>query len=149
MGIVYPFPGREVFIGWRRYTWSISRNVVLGQIFLAFTELMAGIKGTEKGGTYYSPTVQAIIREFVNELALGKEGKDVAQVGDGIASLSNQEKEVFVLLADGLPVKKIADRLCLSHKTVETQKYNIMEKLNVKTLAGFTKIALKKDLIDT
>ena len=43
--------------------------------------------------------------------------------------------------------QKIADRLCISPKTVETHKYNIMEKLGTKSVAQLTKFAISKNLI--
>lgn len=82
----------------------------------------------------------------MKELELG-EGKDVSEVRNGIAKLSVREREVFVLLADGLTPKEVSKRLGISPKTVETHKYNIMDKLNVSSLAQFTKIAIKKNLI--
>jgi DNA-binding NarL/FixJ family response regulator len=51
------------------------------------------------------------------------------------------------LLADGLTAKEIAKRLYISPKTVETHKYNIMEKLKAKSVADLTKIAIQKKLI--
>jgi DNA-binding NarL/FixJ family response regulator len=62
--------------------------------------------------------------------------------------LTVREKEIFALLADGLTPKNIAERLCISPKTVETHKYNIMEKLEVSSVAQLTKIAVKKNLIE-
>ena len=47
-----------------------------------------------------------------------------------------------------MTIKDIADRLCISPKTVETHKYNIMDKLDLTTLAGFTKLAAKRHLIE-
>jgi len=61
--------------------------------------------------------------------------------------LSLRERQVFQLLAEGTPVRRIADKLDISPKTVESHKYNIMEKLNVNSVAGLTKIAFKKNLI--
>ncbi len=61
--------------------------------------------------------------------------------------MSLREKEVFPLLADGMTIKKIADRLCISPKTVESHKYNIFEKLGAQSMADLTKIAIRKGLI--
>jgi RNA polymerase sigma factor (sigma-70 family) len=110
------------------------------------SELILALKVIREGATFYSKSVQEILQDHVKELELGK-GKDVAEVQDGIAKLSVREKEVFVLLADGLTPKEISKRLGISHKTVETHKYNIMDKLNISTIAQFTKIAIHKDLI--
>jgi len=58
-----------------------------------------------------------------------------------------REREVLKLLADGKTVKEIAGQLCISPKTVESHKYHIMTKLGVRTIAGLTKIAIKRELI--
>jgi len=110
------------------------------------SELLSALKVVREGATFYSKSVQKILQNHMKELELG-EGKDVSEVRNGIAKLSVREKEVFVLLADGLTPKEVSKRLGISPKTVETHKYNIMDKLNVSSLAQFTKIAIKKDLI--
>jgi DNA-binding NarL/FixJ family response regulator len=112
------------------------------------SELILGLQVLRKGATFYSKAVQEVLRDHVKALELGVDGKHPADTEDGIVELSAREKEVFVLLADGFTVKSIADRLCISPKTVESHKYNIMDKLNVKTLAELTKIAAKKHLIE-
>ena len=111
------------------------------------SELLLALESVKNGATFFSRTVQQIIQEHMKELELGK-GKDVVEVKNGVAKLSTREKEVFVLLADGLRPREIAERLYISPKTVETHKYNIMEKLNVSSMAQLTKIALRKELID-
>jgi RNA polymerase sigma factor (sigma-70 family) len=111
------------------------------------SELRMALKAVREGATFYSETVREILQDRFKELELGRE-KDVADVEDSIAKLSVREKEVFVLLADGLTVKEVADRLCISPKTVESHKYNIMDKLDFKSIAEFTKAAAKKGLID-
>jgi len=110
------------------------------------SELILALKVLREGATFYSKSVQEILQDHVKKLELGK-GKDVAEVQDEIAKLSVREKEVFLLLADGLTPKEISKRLCISQKTVETHKYNIMEKLDVSSVAQLTKIAIHKDLI--
>jgi DNA-binding NarL/FixJ family response regulator len=61
--------------------------------------------------------------------------------------LSPRELEVFRLLADGLSVKEAAASLNISPKTVETHKYNLMEKLEVGTIPDLTKLAIRHGLI--
>jgi RNA polymerase sigma factor (sigma-70 family) len=127
---------------------SLFKEGVAGYVLKhePLSELILALKVLREGATFYSKSVQEILQDRLKELELGK-GKDVAEVQDGIAKLSVREKEVFVLLADGLTPKEISKRLGISHKTVETHKYNIMEKLEVSSLAQFTKIAIHKDLI--
>ena len=74
--------------------------------------------------------------------------KSAGDVPNGLSLLSTREKEVFPLLADGKSIKEIAEILFISPKTVETHKYNIMEKLGVDSVADLTKIALKKKIIE-
>jgi DNA-binding NarL/FixJ family response regulator len=62
-------------------------------------------------------------------------------------TLSMREREVFQLLAEGKSIKKIANQLFISPKTVESHKYNIMEKLKTKSTVDLTKIAIRKNLI--
>lgn len=133
----------------REYVISLFKAGVYGYVLKEepLSELMLAIKSATQGATFYSKAVREILRDHIRELELGK-GNNVQEVQNGIAKLSPREKEVFVLLADGLPVREIAERLYISSKTVESHKYNIMEKLDVPNLAGLTKIALKKNLIN-
>jgi DNA-binding NarL/FixJ family response regulator len=110
-------------------------------------ELIRALKVIRKGGVFYSPTVRDILRECIKELELGQ-GKNHAKDQACLAKLSGREKEVFVLVADGLKTQEVADRLFISPKTVESHKYNIKEKLKVHSVAEFTKIAAKQGLID-
>jgi len=92
------------------------------------------------GGTFFTTvTPQELSRQFQGETA----GDDAAR----LALLSRREMEVFRLLADGVALKRIASDLCISPKTVETHKYNIMEKLAVETTAELTKLALRHGMI--
>lgn len=111
------------------------------------SELLLALDSTKEGAAFYSSSVRQILQDHMKELELGKAGAG-AETENGISILSSREKEVFLLLADGLKPREIAERLFISPKTVETHKYNIMEKLNVSSIAHLTKIALKKDLID-
>ena len=109
-------------------------------------ELILALKSIRQGATFYSKSVQETLSDLLKNLELD-EGKDVTEAQDSIAKLSAREKEVFVLLADGLTPKEISKHLGISSKTVETHKYNIMDKLNISSIAQFTKIAIHKDLI--
>jgi DNA-binding NarL/FixJ family response regulator len=134
--------------GDKEYVLSLYRAGVSGYLFKdePMSDLVLALQAVTAGGTYFSEAANKIIHGHVEELELGK-GKKAKEMKNGIAKLSLREKELFPLLADGKPVKEIAKTMGISPKTVETHKYNIMEKLNVKSVAELTKIALKKDLI--
>ncbi|MBW1926368.1 MAG: response regulator transcription factor [Deltaproteobacteria bacterium] len=104
------------------------------------SELILAVKAAKEGGTYLNPVVAA---QLIHEQELEEAGNDK----DGFEQLSMREREVLKLLADGKTVKEIASQLCISPKTVESHKYHIMTKLGVRTIAGLTKIAIKRELI--
>ena len=70
-----------------------------------------------------------------------------ATESERIQALSPREKEVFQLLADGAAIKSIASTLHISPKTVETHKYNILEKLEITNPADLTKLAIRHGMI--
>jgi DNA-binding NarL/FixJ family response regulator len=105
------------------------------------SELILGINAVSRGGTYFSRIPSRVLLEHIIDLEEGKRRKS------GLESLSMREREVLKLLADGKSIKGIAIQLCISPKTVESHKYNIMEKLGVRTVAELTKIAIKRNLI--
>jgi len=62
-------------------------------------------------------------------------------------NLSNREREVFQLLAEGHSTKEIADLLCVSASTVKTHRLNIMEKLGVQTNSQLIRFAIQLGLV--
>jgi DNA-binding NarL/FixJ family response regulator len=132
----------------KEYILSLFRAGISGYVLKEDTieDLILALRSVKGGGTYYSKSVQKAIKEHMDNLEMGN--RETAQgIEDGVINLSAREKEVFPLLADGLNVREISKRLSISPKTVESHKYNIMEKLNVKSIADLTKIALRKNLI--
>ena len=72
---------------------------------------------------------------------------DVAFSSFGSSYVSERERQILKLLAQGACTKKIADRLHLSVKTVGTHRSHIMEKLDIHSIAGLTKFAVREGLI--
>ncbi len=105
------------------------------------SDLVLALNAVKGGGTYFSTMAPTILLRHVQDL----ESQTTSM--DSFNSLSRREREIFCLLADGKPIKGIAGQLDLSPKTVETHKYNIMEKLGVRSMAELTKIGIKKQLI--
>ena len=62
--------------------------------------------------------------------------------------LTNREREVLKLFADGFGNPKIADELFISIRTVETHKTNIMQKLKLKTTVDLVKFAIRNNIIE-
>ena len=66
---------------------------------------------------------------------------------DALSSLSPREREILRLIADGTSIRDIAARLCISPKTVESHKYNILTKLRAGSVTDLVKAALRNGLI--
>jgi len=98
----------------------------------AARELNDAIAAVMAGTIYLSPPAAEVLESH------DKGGK----AGD----LSPREREVLQLLAAGKSSKEIADALFLSVRTVETYRGQIMDKLNIRTIAGLTKYALRQGL---
>lgn len=104
----------------------------------AFDEVLRAIRSVLAGRVYLSPAVAG----HVVERAIGPEGPDEPSR----ALLTAREREVLQLLAEGQSIKDTAARLCVSAKTVETHRKQIMDKLGIRTIAGLTKWALRAGL---
>lgn len=83
----------------------------------------------------------AIQKKIVQETLSGKKGSryDIP--------LTKREKEILVLITDGLSNKEIADRLYISLRTVETHRFNLIQKLDAKNTAALIKEAGRRGLI--
>ena len=106
------------------------------------SELILAINAAKEGGTYLSTSSPTILLNHPKDLEEAKHDNE------NFESLSMREREVLKLLANGKSIKEIAAQLYISPKTVESHKYNIMSKLNVRTVAELTKIAIRRRLVD-
>jgi DNA-binding NarL/FixJ family response regulator len=132
----------------KEHVLALFREGVAGYVLkeAPLGNLISAVDAVKRGGTYYCSGIQKIIRDHVEGLEEELEG-DTPNKGH-LGALSTREREIFPLLADGMSIKEIADRLCISPKTVESHKYSIMEKLGADSMAELTKIAIKRKLIE-
>ena len=104
-------------------------------------ELVAAVRAVARGENYVS---QALTGKLVADyLTRANVGDDTATLG----GLSDREREVLVLVADGLTSAEIAERLFLSPHTVQTHRDHIMTKLDLHSRVELTKYAIRKGLI--
>ena len=69
-----------------------------------------------------------------------------ADKGSAASRLTAKEREVLQLIAEGSSSKEIAVRLCVSEKTVSTHREHLMNKLDIRSIAGLTKYAIREGL---
>lgn len=103
------------------------------------SQLLFAIEAVHRGERYMSPRALSMIVEHGR--ADGKE------TGTRYDLLTDREREVLKLLADGYSSKALAARLTLSVKTVDVHKYNLMRKLNIHNRAELVKYAIRKKLV--
>jgi DNA-binding NarL/FixJ family response regulator len=131
------------------YVRSLFRTGIAGYVLKEepLGVLMDALETIRAGGTSYSRKIEEILRENFLSLGVGdkKEGREKR---NDIDRLSEREKEIFRLLADGVPVREIAERLHVRSEVAETHMHNIFEKLGARSVADLTKLAVRKGLIE-
>ena len=105
----------------------------------AFEELARAIHVVVDGKTYLSPAVSGVVvDDYLHRLARTESPSSEV--------LTDREREVLQLIAEGKSTKQVALKLHISVKTVETHRRQIMSKLDIHTIAELTKYAIRKGL---
>ena len=103
-------------------------------------ELIKAIHAAVCNRRYFSPVIiEEVIDDYVSLKPFYRETASVR--------LSQREKEILQLIAEGKTLKEIARELTLSSKTIEVYKLKIMNKVHVYSIAGLTKLAIREGLI--
>jgi two-component system, NarL family, response regulator NreC len=107
----------------------------------ADADLMDAVAAVAQGKSFFSPAIaRVMLDDYVRQLA------DKAIV-DRFDSLSEREREVFQLIAEGKTNKEIAGLLCVSPSTVETHRGHILEKLDCHNAAEIVLYAVRRGVI--
>ncbi|WP_052813152.1 response regulator [Desulfonatronum thioautotrophicum] len=104
-------------------------------------ELREAIKSVMSGKTFISPSVAVGVMEGCLD------GRKNTRVSYNWESVTKREREVLKLLAEAHKNTEIAKILCISPKTVEKHRSNIMRKLSLHTVAGLTRYAHDHGLV--
>jgi len=102
-------------------------------------ELTLALRTVYQGRIYVSPDVAGII---VNDYVAHLTGAVTAET----PLLSSREREVLQLIAEGRTTAQIAEHLNLSVKTVESHRKHVMDKLDIHSVAGLTKYAIREGI---
>ena len=103
-----------------------------------FEELVEAVRTVVGGKTYVSPSIGGMV---VNAYISKSDGE-----GSAFSVLSEREREVVQLLAEGKTTKQVGLTLHISPKTVEVHRLRIMNKLNIDNIAQLTKYAIQEGL---
>lgn len=106
----------------------------------AVAELEVAIRAVARGDTYLSPAVsKRVVDEYVAR---------IGNATDPLAALTPRQREILQLVAEGQTNKEIAQRLGLSHRTVEVHRNQLMKRLAVHDVAGLVRFAVRVGLVE-
>jgi two-component system response regulator NreC len=104
-------------------------------------DLLNAVRTVAQGETYlYQSLTGKLVADYLSRIDDGADRK-------GYEGLSEREREVLSLIAEGLTTAQIADKLFLSPHTVQTHRDHLMTKLNLHSRVALTKYAIRKGLI--
>jgi DNA-binding NarL/FixJ family response regulator len=107
----------------------------------ADVDLVRAVSAVSAGKSFFSPAIASImLDDYVRHLS-------AKGIVDRYQLLSEREREIFQLIAEGRSNKAIADLLCLSPATVETHRAHILQKLDVHNTAELVLFAVRRGVI--
>jgi two-component system response regulator NreC len=108
----------------------------------ADTELLQAIRTVQNGRFYLSPAAQSMmVGDYLLRVKAGEEK-------DSYNDLTEREREILKLVAEGLTNNQIAEKLVISPKTVDTHRTHVMDKLNLHSRAELVKYAMRRGLLE-
>lgn len=108
----------------------------------ADSDLVNAIHVVSRGDCFLYPSAaKMVVEDYLDKLKHGQEPTS------SFDTLTDREREILTLVAEGHTNREIAETLFISVKTVETHKANIMEKLNLHKRAELVKYAIKKGML--
>ncbi|HKB56985.1 MAG TPA: response regulator transcription factor [Lacunisphaera sp.] len=110
----------------------------------AATDLIKAIREAKQGNAYFSPSISRRMLDIYRQAFVS--GQPARKLGD---SLTSRESEVLQLIAEGKTNKQIAAELFISIKTVEKHRQQVMNRLNIHDIAGLTRYAMSKGIIES
>jgi len=108
----------------------------------AANDLIRAIREVQRGNAFFSPTIAKRLRDQCREAFTT--GQSPRKSGE----LTTREAEVLQLIAEGFSNKQIAAELNISIKTVEKHRQQVMNKLNIHDVAGLTRYAISKGMVE-
>lgn len=106
-------------------------------------EVKTAISTVNAGGSYYSPEVTTTIMQNLQGKKLPRSSSNIS-----VMPITPREKEILGLIMKEYSNQEVADQLCISIRTVEAHKRNIIEKTGCRNTAGLVVYAIKHHLFD-
>ncbi len=141
------FPGTKVIILTqyedREYVLPVIEAGASGFVSkaAAASELLSAIRSVYRGDSFLSPSIARLLVEDYRLMARA------GRINDTSEQLTDREREILKLLAEGHSTNEIAEMLVISRKTVERHKTNLMAKLDIHNRLDLFKYALRKGIV--
>jgi len=126
----------------KRFVMEMLRAGASGYLLkdCAFEELDEAIRTVTQDRTYITPRiVDIIVKDYFSQVEKPS--------SSAVSALTSRQYEVLQLLAEGKTTREIAHQMSLSVKTIESHRQQIINKLNIHSIAGLTKYAIREGLI--
>jgi two-component system, NarL family, response regulator NreC len=108
----------------------------------ADTDLISAIRVVASGRFYLSPSAQSmLVSDYLQRVHTGEER-------DSYSALTEREREILKLVAEGYTNSQIGERLFISPKTVDTHRTHVMDKLNLHSRAELVRYAMRRGLLE-
>ena len=108
----------------------------------ADTDLISAIRVVASGRFYLSPSAQSmLVSDYLQRVHTGEER-------DSYSALTEREREILKLVAEGYTNSQIGERLFISPKTVDTHRTHVMDKLNLHNRAELVRYAMRRGLLE-
>src|SRR5689334_23765660 len=109
----------------------------------AANDLLRAIREVRRGNAFFSPSIARRLRDQCRDV-FSNGSSNTKKTSD----LTSREAEVLQLIAEGFSNKQIASELTISIKTVEKHRQQVMNKLNIHDVAGLTRYAISKGMVE-
>lgn len=113
-------------------------------------ELEIAINAVMKNEIYLSPAISKhLVGDYLRRIEnlRGEFDSPISEKLNPYQQLTSRQREILQLIAEGNSTKEIAEKLFISVKTVETHRMQIMERLNIRDIAGLVRYAIKMGII--
>ena len=123
------------------YVWQALHAGVKGYLLkdAGIAELNLALKAVSEGQSYLSPAVsKQVIGDYIDRI----EGK-----GGSLDRLTARQHQILKMIAEGNTTKQIADKLCVSVKTIESHRTQVMNLLDIHDVTGLVRYAIRTGLV--
>jgi len=106
-------------------------------------DIIRAIEAAVRGDTYLSPSIsRRVVEDYISMKRVKSSEENL------YAKLSDREREVFQMVAEGRSTREISDTLCVSMSTVKTHRANIMNKLEIENLSQLIQFAIELGIVE-